>query len=106
MNSRFALLVVPLIFLASCASTGEVMPIGPDTYMVGSQDQGGYHSQLTLTEMSVKQANAYCAGLGRRMELQSSKNEGIMLVTNTANTLVFKCFRSDPPMASPAPAPQ
>jgi hypothetical protein len=58
-NRNGLLLAVPIALgLSACVSSSEVVPMGPDTYMVSTHQQGGIVSSGNLAEHSAKRANA------------------------------------------------
>lgn len=88
-------LVAAAAFLASiagCASTSEVVLIGKDTYMVGTQVMGGMESWTEIKARSIKSANEYCEKKGQVMTLQGDiKTYGARGWTPQSADVTFKC---------------
>jgi hypothetical protein len=92
------LLAVPIALgLSACVSSSEVVPMGPDTYMVSTHQQGGIVSFGNLVEHSAKRANAYCASLGRQMVADSVQSQSNAWFNNADNTFMFRCYAADDP---------
>lgn len=60
------LIVISLLILAGCTSTG-VVPMGPDSYMISKQGSGGWTSMGKLTAEIMKEANKYCTSIQKKL---------------------------------------
>jgi hypothetical protein len=84
--------LILLLAVAGCVSTSEVVPVGKDTYMVGTQVQGGMESWTEIKARSIKSANDYCDKRGQTMTLQGDvKTSGVRGWTPQNAEVTFKC---------------
>jgi hypothetical protein len=67
-----ASLFVPLFFLAACASSSGVVPIGKDTYMLSRQAASGFSGTGNLKADALREANQYCASLNKSVQVVST----------------------------------
>ena len=82
--------LLPILLLASCASTSKVVPYGKDTYMVTADDGGGSTNIARLQVMVAEAANGHCAQLGKAMEVKNMTARGNVWIGRSA-TLLFTC---------------
>lgn len=68
---RAALLAVALL-VSGCASNSGVVPIGTDTFMVSRQAATGFSGSGTLKAEAFQEANQYCAGQHKRLQVVST----------------------------------
>ncbi len=68
-----ALLFVPFLFLAGCASNSGVVPIGKDTYMVSRQASTGFSGSGNLKADALREANQYCGSLNKSLQVVSTQ---------------------------------
>lgn len=54
--------------VAACASVSDVVPTGPDTYMVSAHGVMGYWSGGEQKAKAFERANAFCAAKGKTMQ--------------------------------------
>lgn len=64
---RSVCIVIAAIFLAGCASTGDVMQMGPDTYSVSSAAAPARGGPAAARSLALKEANAFCAAQGKQI---------------------------------------
>ena len=91
-----------LLFLVSCASISEVVPVGKDTFMLTGSNN---HSRSTGGELQVelfKVANAYCASLGKELMYVKSSSVDARLFNSSTSDLYFRCLvAGDPELKRP-----
>jgi hypothetical protein len=85
------------IVCAGCSTVSDVVPIGKDTYMVGSEARGGFTSNTEVAELALKRANAYCAGLGKKMLLTNINTSGVQGWTPQNSQIEFQCLLANDP---------
>ena len=78
-----------ILLLTGCA-THPVMPYGPDTYIVTSDDASGLVSRGRTQARALKAANEYCLKMGKRMEVKNL-DAGGNIWTGTNAKLIFSC---------------
>lgn len=78
-----------VLLLAGCA-THPVLPYGPDTYIITSDDSTGLTSRGRTQARALKRANQHCEKLGKVMEVKDLSGTGNIWVGTSAN-LVFSC---------------
>lgn len=69
------ILILGFFYLSGCATNSEVVPIGPDTYMVSHQAGSGFSGAGTIKAETIKEANEYC-----------TKQNKFFRVTNTSES--------------------
>lgn len=68
MRSVTAVCCFPLA-LAGCASVSDVVPTGPDTFMVAAHGIDGNGSGAAQKAIALKAANAYCQARAKQMQV-------------------------------------
>ena len=76
--------------LSACVTASEIQPIGNGRYMVTGRASGGLNAGKETTQ-ATKEANAYCAKLGRQMVLQNLDKTGNAAVFGENINLTFTC---------------
>jgi hypothetical protein len=76
--------------LSACVSASEVQPIGNGRYMVTGRASGGLNAGKETTQ-ATKEANDYCAKLGKHMVLQNLDKTGNAAVFGENVNLTFTC---------------
>lgn len=66
-------LLLPAAFFSGCASNSGITPIGKDTYMVSRQAATGFSGSGTLKAEAFQEANAYCTGQGKTLQVVSTQ---------------------------------
>lgn len=75
MKKSFFVVVAITSALAGCASTNTgIVQIAEDTYMYAKQDWMAYSGSVVKAEL-YKEANAFCAGKGKKFAPLNSTNE-------------------------------
>lgn len=82
---------VAAAFVAGCASTTGVIPAGKDTFMISREDNGPASSLGSIEAAVYKEANAYCAGQRKAMEIVRETDVPRSLGQFPQTTLHFKC---------------
>jgi hypothetical protein len=85
-------MLVAILFalVAGCVSSSEVQPIGNGRYMITGRASGGLNAGKETTQ-ATKDANAYCAKLGKQMTLQNLDKTGNAAVFGENVSLTFTC---------------
>jgi hypothetical protein len=98
---RWLFIVPAVAAFASCANTGAVLPLGPDTYATSSSYNPSVGSTLVVAQQNaITKGQEYCHSLGREF-----------LVTNTQEntgkfTATYRCLvAGDPELRRPAAQP-
>lgn len=99
MNMRTMVCFAASIALTGCVSTGEVTPMGRDTFMVGTDVTlgSGVTSTSSLMSRNLKTANAYCAAQNKVMVPDSVQTQGVRGFTPVESNLTFRCVTSGDP---------
>lgn len=92
---KYLVFFIPLL-VSSCMMSGDIVPTGPDTYMVSAiacPACGGTTKSITMV---LKDAGSYCASQGKRMLKVDMKNDKWF---NEAGETVleFRCLQEDHP---------
>lgn len=66
-------ILLPALILAGCASNSGITPIGKDTYMVSRQAATGFSGSGTLKAEAFQEANVYCTGQGKTLQVVSTQ---------------------------------
>jgi hypothetical protein len=83
--------VVFATFLAGCASTSEVLPVGKDTYRVSAEMSGNFPSWSDVKGLALKRANEHCESLGRQIVEGRWQTHGARGWTPLNAELTFQC---------------
>jgi hypothetical protein len=84
-------LLVVAATLSACATIpSQIVSIGPDTYQLNMTGVG-FATQGNTNMKALKAASNYCAGLGKRMVLQHSEENGVYGFSPRQDTIAFKC---------------
>jgi hypothetical protein len=86
--SRKLLAAVMVTVIAGCVTASEVQPIGNGRYMITGRASGGLNAGKETTQ-ATKDANAYCAKLGKQMVLQNLDRAGNAVVFCENVSLTF-----------------
>ena len=89
----------------SCSTVTDVVPVGKDTYTVGSRMAENFPSWPEVKQLGLKRANEYCAELGKNMVPVKTETHGARGWTPLEAELTFECLASDDP-AYQRPAPE
>jgi len=88
---KHAALLLACALIAGCSTVSDVVPIGRDTYMVGSTARGGLTGDAEVKALAVRRANEYCAEQGKRAQVLSSSSRGVQMWTPQNAEVQFKC---------------
>lgn len=88
---RNAPFVISVYLLAGCASTTGVIQAGKDTFMISREDNGPASSLGSVKAAVYKDANAYCAGQGKTMEIVRETDVPRSFGQFPQTSLHFKC---------------
>jgi hypothetical protein len=95
-------LVLTTGMLSACAHSG-VVAIGPDTYMIANSEWG-FTSGSYQKAQALKEASAYCKGLGREMLPISTSQNDVSFGKTPAAEVQFRCLLpGDPELKRTAP---
>lgn len=83
--------LVVLLALAGCASTGEVMEVGKDRYIVGATASGPGTDWDDVKKMALDRAKDHCTGIGRQLEAGEWKTSGARGWSRLRAELTYRC---------------
>jgi len=91
-----------VLAIAACSSNSGVVPIGPDTFMVSRQAATGFSGSGTLKADAFREANEYCRGLGKVMQVvRTEEARPPYIAANFPKAEVqFMCLSADDPKVS------
>ena len=96
MAARMLAALVLSVTLAGCVSSTEIVPVGPDSFMIGATTRGGaFMGEAPI--VAAKAANQHCATLGRHMVIRRTDSTVEGLNNIGTNTLVFSCVTETDP---------
>lgn len=96
------ILVALALALTGCGGMAEVMPVGKDTYSLGSTQVWGMKSWGTLRVEAEKRATAFCDSKRLHMVEVSMQTHGAMGWTPMDTSLTFRCVSdTDPAWTNP-----
>jgi hypothetical protein len=88
--------LMPLIIIAAtlsaCGTTSKIAPYGKDTYLLNVEDYWGTTMPTTMQIQAAEEANNHCKKLGRTMQVKSSDNWGVTMLSSTSSSLIFTCI--------------
>jgi hypothetical protein len=92
---------VAAAILSACAHSG-VVSVGPDTYMIANSEWG-FTSGSYQKAQALKEASAYCKGLGKEMLPISTSQNDVSFGKTPAAEVQFRCLPpGDPELKRPA----
>jgi hypothetical protein len=87
---KHVILLAVAAAVTGCVSASEVQPIGNGRFMITGRASGGLNAEKETTQ-ATKDANAYCAKLGKQMVLQNVDTTGNAAVFGENVSLTFTC---------------
>ena len=82
--------VLTAIAIAGCAANTGIVKISDDTYMLGKQ--GGWESSGSVVKADLyKEANKFCAGMGKKFLQTSSQSDDQGPGKHATAEIQFKC---------------
>lgn len=91
--------LIGLIALTGCVMSSEVVPVGPDSFMVNTTVRGGGGAGGIE---AVKVANRYCDSSNLHMIVRRVDSTGVPGWTPVSSNLIFSCVSdSDPEYRRP-----
>lgn len=91
-----------VVLLTGCASSTGVVPIGPDTYMVGGKALGLGASGHDATADLYREAGAYCASQSKQLMPVNVQSADGGVGRFPSAKLEFRCLeRGDPQLGRP-----
>jgi hypothetical protein len=98
---RWLFIVPAVAVFESCANTGAVLPLGPDTYATSASYNPAVGSTLVIAQQNaLTKGQEYCHSLGREfLVVNTQENTGKFTAT-------YRCLvAGDPELRRPAPQP-
>ena len=84
------------VTLAGCVSNTEIVPVGPDSFMISATTRGGaFMGEAPI--VAAKAAHQHCAPLGRSRVSRRTDSTVEGLNNIGTNTLVFSCVAETDP---------
>jgi putative hemolysin len=87
---RFTVLAMALA-LGACSSRSDVIPDGPDAYMIIIAGKTGFTPVGKLKIAAYRQATSYCSSQGRRMETTRDNSVPTGFLRFPEAEIHFKC---------------
>lgn len=96
-----------LALLPACASSTEIVPEGPDTYVAYKQAATGFSGTAPLKMEAMRDAAKYCEGEGKKyVVVSTSENPGGALGRYPGAEVRFRCLEAgDPDLKRPTLKP-
>lgn len=88
---KMTLAAAAALVMTGCSSVSAVTPIGPNSYMVGSNAHGGFSSDAEVKALAINRANEYCAGQGKVAQITASTSSGVQMWTPQNSEVQFTC---------------
>jgi hypothetical protein len=81
-----------VLLLTACASSSGVVPMGSETFMVSRSEKGFDTTGSRVKADALKEANTYCSGRGKALELvNTSEKDMVPFKSDAQAEVVFKC---------------
>jgi hypothetical protein len=94
-------IIVFVVFVASCVSTTDIVPVGKDSYLISGRANGGLNAGKGTIQATQK-ANAYCATQHKLMIIRRVDTSGNAAVFGESANLYFSCVdETDPEYVRP-----
>jgi len=91
------LFLLPIaVFAASCTMTGDIVPTGPDSYMISTGACPACGGTTKSTTMAYKEAGEFCMSQGKRL-LKSNMTNDRWFNEAGETVLEFRCLDEDHP---------
>lgn len=91
------LFLLPIAVLASsCMMTGDIVPTGPDSYMISTVACPACGGTTKSTTMAYKEAGEFCMSQGKRL-LKSNMTNDRWFNEAGETVLEFRCLDEDHP---------
>jgi hypothetical protein len=91
------LVIVGTLLLGGCITTpSNVVSIGKDTYQISATGVG-FSTQSAANMAALETASAYCANLGRKLQLKQAAESGVYGFSPRRSDVVFMCLKEDDP---------
>ncbi|WP_147300285.1 hypothetical protein [Paraperlucidibaca baekdonensis] len=90
-------LLLPIVGLVvSCTMTGDIVPTGPDSYMISTVACPACGGTTKSTTMAFQEAGQFCMSQGKRL-LQSNMTNDRWFNEAGETVLEFRCLDEDHP---------
>lgn len=93
---RLLLLAAVAVFVSGCTMTGDIVPTGPDSYMVSTVACPACGGTTKSTTMAYHEAGKFCASQGKRL-LKSDMTNDRWWNEAGETVLEFRCLDEDHP---------
>lgn len=80
-----------VLLLAGCASTGEIMEVGKDRYMVSATMGGQFPDWDDVKKLALDRAAQHCTGMGKRSEAGGWQTSGARGWSRLRAELTYSC---------------
>lgn len=82
-----------IIFLAGCATTSGVVPMGGDTYMISRSEKGFDTTGSRVKADAYKEAYQFCVANGKKLEILKSTQKDMAPFRSDAQAEIeFRCL--------------
>lgn len=83
--------IVALLAMCACVSSSEIVPSGPDTYLIVGRANGGLNAGKGTIE-ATKKANDFCAGKHKVADIKNIETHGNAAVFGENANITFACI--------------
>lgn len=82
-----------IFFLAGCATTSGVVPMGGDTYMISRSEKGFDTTGSRVKADAYKEAHQFCVANGKKLEILKSTQKDMSPFRSDAQAEIeFRCL--------------
>ena len=90
-RTKVAIALSSSLILCACAGVTDVVKTGPETFMVASHGTMGWSSGSAQKAKALQQAEAFCASVGKQMEVTSTAETPSGFGKIASGEVHFKC---------------
>lgn len=91
-NDMRYLWIIFIAVLSACTSTSGVVPLGNDTFVISRSQKGFDITGSRVKVDSIKEANQYCASMGKRLEITKTTDHDMVPFKSDAQAEIeFRC---------------
>jgi len=91
-----------LAALTACASSTEIVPVGPDTYTVSASAMSERGGAAGARIRAIQEAGRYCTNIGRELLVTNITTRTSNLFGDGSSDVIFRCLpQGDPDLRRP-----
>ena len=92
------IIICSVVALSRCVTASNVVPFGPDTFMISTSGESGFHTDAGAKMEAVQIANKHCQSLGKEMvPVNIESRNGVPGRAFPSAELIFRCLDKDDP---------